>query len=199
MPSDLFPDLRIRSIEDADDPAFHGFTSTYIDVFAGPPYFETYDPESVRGHVWVPHLPHCILVAERKSDNVVVGLACCHGVVADTEPKIRDYLLGQQLPFDPRRTIFMSELAVRDEMRRRGLGRALILERFRWGLERGFENFCMRTAADGSNSRRMYERIDARQLPFVQNVGGEGVETSATQRVYFWGQLHEALAAATAA
>lgn len=184
----------IHRIDRHDDHRRAGFVATYIDVFAGPPYFEHYSEEDVHDGVWVPHQGHCILVATDASE-CVVGLACCHPVFADTEPKIRDYLREQDVSglFDPDRTIFMSELAVRDGYRQRGLGQELILARFRWGVENGFTSYCMRTAAEGSNSRRMYERIGARLAPFVQDLPGEA--TASKQRVYMYGNLHDVLSA----
>ncbi len=193
--------VTIRRVTDIGDPLLAGFVSTYKDVFAGAPYFEEYADEQVREDVWAPHIGECILVAttddgsEARPESVV-GLACCHGVLASTEPKIRDFLLSRaELPelFDPARAIFMSELAVRDDFRCRGLGQTLVLERFRWGIEAGYSHYAMRTAADGSNSRRMYERIGSRLAPFVQDVSEGGVVSASKSRIYMYGSIAEAL------
>lgn len=195
MSSDIHDPFTIHRITDINDTRRDGFVATYRDVFAGAPYFETYSEQDVHDHVWVPHIGQCILVAT-DSPDLIVGLACCHGVVADTEPVIRDYLLSQsEVPglFDSQLTIFMSELAVREEYRRRGLGARLILERFRWGLEHGFRSYCMRTADQKSNSRSLYERIGAKLAPFVQDVSSGGVESASKARIYMYGFLVEAL------
>lgn len=194
--------VTIRRVTNVDDPLLAGFVSTYKDVFAGSPYFEEYNDEQVRDDVWIPHIGECILVvttddALTTRPESVVGLACCHAILAPTEPKIRDFLLSRpELPelFDPARAIFMSELAVRDDFRRRGLGQALVLERFRWGLEAGFTHYAMRTAAGGSNSRRMYERIGSALAPFVQDVSEDGVVSASKSRIYMYGSISDALA-----
>lgn len=194
--------VTVRRVNNVDDPLLAGFVSTYKDVFAGSPYFEEYADEQIRDDVWIPHIGECIIVATTDDGSVarpesVVGLACCHAVLAPTEPKIRDFLLSrQELPelFDPARAIFMSELAVRDDFRRRGLGQTLVLERFRWGLKAGFTHYAMRTAADGSNSRRMYERIGSVLAPFVQDVSEGGVISASKSRIYMYGSIANALA-----
>ncbi len=187
-------DIHIRRILKPDDPALDGFVATYIDVFAEPPYEEHYEPDWVVEHVWVPHQPHCILVAEQGPEQCVIGLACCHVADADTEPAIRDYLRSQALPFDLARTAFMSELAVRKSDRGKGVGTALILERLRWAHEGGYTHYAMRTAADGSKSERMYHRLGSRKAPFVEDVSEGAVESASKQRIYLWGEIADALA-----
>ncbi len=181
--------MSIRRVTIATDPAATGFVETYQAAFAEAPYFETYEPEWVLKHVWEPHLPHCVLVAEAEwAPRGVAGLACCHPLLADTEPEVRDYLMAQHLPFDPERAVFMSELAVRREFRRRGLGAKLIQARLRWAEDAGFQFLVLRTAATGSNSRRLYERIGAQVASFVQDVSTAAIASSSTQRIFLWGE-----------
>ena len=187
--------ITVHRISDIDDPRLAGFIATYQDVFAGPPYFEKYAEQEVVDNVWKPHIGHGIVLATN-STGMVVGLACCHSVVAETEPSIRDYILSRpEVPslFDPSRTIFMSELAVREQYRRRGLGKRFIIERFAWGREHGFESYCTRTADRSSNSRALYERIGAKLAPFVQDVSSGGVESASKARIYLYGSIAEAL------
>lgn len=179
-------DITFRRVEQADDSAFSGFAAVYKEAFGGPPYFETYTDEQIREDVWIPHIPECLIVAERTE---VIGLACCHAIVAPTEPSIHAFLLTQNLPFDPREGIYMSELAVRTEERQQGLGEALIHARFRWARKRGFRFYLLRTAASGSNSQRLYERLGARPTSFTQNVAQGGIATASTERIFLWGEL----------
>ena len=179
-------DIVFRHIEQADDSAFSGFAAVYKEAFGGPPYFEMYTDEQIREDVWIPHIPECVIVAERTE---VIGLACCHAIVAPTEPNIRAFLLTQNLPFDPREGIYMSELAVRTEERQQGLGEALIHARFRWAKERGSRFYLLRTAASGSNSKRLYERLGARRAAFTQNVAHDGIATASTERMFLWGEI----------
>lgn len=179
-------DIAFRRVERAHDPTFSSFAAVYKEAFGGPPYFETYTDEQIREDVWDPHIPECVIVAERAE---VVGLACCHAILAPTEPSIRSFLLTQELPFDPREGIYMSELAVRTEERQRGLGEALIHARFRWAKSHGFRFYLLRTAASGSNSKRLYERLGARRAAFTQNVAQDGIATASTERIFLWGEI----------
>ncbi len=179
-------DITFRRIEREDDAAFTGFAAVYKGAFGGPPYFETYTDEQIREDVWNPHIPECVIVAEKSE---VVGLACCHAILAPTEPGIRSFLLMQELPFDPREGIYMSELAVRTEERQQGLGKSLIHARFRWAKGQGFRFYLLRTAASGSNSQRLYERLGARRAAFMQNVAHDGIATASTERIFLWGEI----------
>jgi ribosomal protein S18 acetylase RimI-like enzyme len=178
--------IAFRRIEQVNDPAFAGFATVYREAFGGAPYFEEYTDDGIRQDVWTPHIPECVIVAETSQ---VVGLACCHAVLAPTEPSIRAFLLTQELPFDPREGIYMSELAVLMEERQKGLGEALIQARFRWAKERGFRFYLLRTAASGSNSQRLYERLGAKRTTFTQDVSLDGIVTSSTQRIFLWGEI----------
>ena len=196
MPSDGHLNrAAIHRVIDASDPQREGFVDAYKEIFAGPPYFEAYTDGDVISGVWNPHIGQCILVAVDTSGRVI-GFGCCHSVMSPAEPKIRDFILsrpGIGSLFDPERTIFMSEIAVREECRRRGLGKRLIFERFRWGLEHGFSSYCMRTAEHGSNSRRLYERMGAKRAPFVQDVSAD-IDSASKSRIYLYGSLVDALA-----
>lgn len=179
-------EIAFRHIKRADDSAFAGFAAVYKEAFGGPPYFETYTDKQVWEDVWEPHVSECVIVAETSQ---VVGLACCHAILAPTEPSIRSFLLTQMLPFDLREGIYMSELAVRMEERQQGLGEALIHARFRWAKMQGFRFYLLRTAANGSNSQRLYERLGARRTSFTQNVAQGGIATASTERIFLWGEI----------
>lgn len=178
--------VTFRRIERADDAAFTGFAAVYKEAFGGPPYFETYTDEQIRSGVWEPHIPECVIVAEKPE---VVGLACCHAILAYTEPSIRSFLLTQELPFDPREGIYMSELAVRTEERQQGLGEALIRARFRWAKKHGFRFYLLRTAASRSNSERLYVHLSAKRTAFTQNIAQDSIVTASTERIFLWGEI----------
>lgn len=179
-------DIGFRQIQNLEDAAFPGFAAVYREAFGGPPYFETYTDEDIWRNVWEPHLPECVIVAEGPE---VVGLACCHAILAPTEPSIRDFLLTQDLSFDPQDGIYMSELAVLTDERRKGLGTALVRARFEWAKQKGFRFYLLRTAASGSNSQRMYERIGARRAPFTQSMASSDTVTASTERIFLWGEI----------
>ena len=52
----------------------------------------------------------------------------------------------------------------------------------------------MRTAVEGSNSQRMYERIGSHLAPFVQDVSDGGVLSASKSRIYMYGSIATALA-----
>lgn len=179
-------EIAFRRIKQINDPAFAGFAAVYKEAFGGAPYFEEYTDEGIRHDVWTPHIPECVIVAETSQ---VIGLACCHAILAPTEPGIRAFLLTQELPFDPHEGVYMSELAVLTEERQKGLGEALIRARFRWAKERDFRFYLLRTAASGSNSQRLYERIGAKRTAFTQDVSLDGIATASSQRIFLWGEI----------
>lgn len=182
----------LRFVHDVNDPAKVGFIRVYQEAFAGAPYFETYDPAWVEEHVWLPHHGHCIIVAEE--GGIVVGIGCSHPALADTEPAIKSYLQEQRvmIPFPLSSAIFMSELAVLPLHQGEGIGRRIVVKRFQWGEAHGFEHYVMRTADDGSNSQRLYEKLGAHRAPFVQNVRGTlSVESASDKRIYMWGKTRE--------
>lgn len=181
------PEIRTRVVTNIDDQSMAGFAACYISAFAEPPYFEHYEADWVSEHVWKPHIPHCLIVAE--SEGVVVGLCCCHPVMADTEPGVRDYMLSQDLPFNPETTTFLSEVAVHADFRRQGLGTKLLCEWLRWAEAHSFTHYAMRTAEAGSNSLHMFEQLGSKRLPFVQDVSKGEVVSASNQRIYLYGEV----------
>lgn len=179
----------VRFVERHDDPGMAGFVSLYIAAFGGPPYFEPFTHEQVVDGVWHPHIPHCIILAE--CDGLVVGLGCAVGLVSPESP-VRDFISGLapgSLPFPPEQTLYMSELAVHESYRKHGIGQRIIEERMRWGKLMGYTHYCMRTAKDGSNSRRLYERMGAQIAPFEQDVSDGEVKTESKFRIYLYGKI----------
>ncbi|MEZ4755046.1 MAG: GNAT family N-acetyltransferase [Bdellovibrionota bacterium] len=186
--------IDFRQVLEKRDPSLKGFIRLYKAAFAEAPYFESFSNEQV-AQVWDKHIGHCVVCAEFNGE--VVGLACAHPVLANTEPSIRDFILESinKLPkeLDPKKAIFMSELAVSEDARGMGLGTQLVLERLKWGAQQGFEFYMMRTAENESNSKNLYLRLGAVELPIVQRVIHEGIETSSERRIYLWGKISDVL------
>ena len=189
MLKNLSKSISYRRILLANDVARSGFIKVYQIAFAGPPYFEVYTDDDVEQGVWIPHVPHCIVVA--KHDGHIVGFGCAHPILSGTSPNVQDFLEPHsgELPFDPSQTIYMSELAVLDSHRRSGIGLELINQRFSWARENGFRTYLMRTAAEGSNSANIYLRLGAKRLPFLQDVQNEVTVSLSIHRQYLWGTL----------
>lgn len=174
-----------------DDSLSQGFANVYASAFAEAPYFEKYENSWIIENVWTPHKQHCIFIA--MDSEGVSGLGCAHPIDSDLS-SVGKFLLeisesGQELPFPINTTLYMSELAVLSQYRKNGLGRKLVEARLEWGKEAGFTHYCMRTAANGSNSRRLYESFGARQAEFIQSVADETVETQSSHRILLFGRL----------
>jgi len=169
------------------------FAELYKTAFGEAPYFESYTIDEVIRDVWDPHVrgSHCVIVVTRGES--VIGLGCAHAV-EDEMSSIGAFLAeqaeaGHDIPFPTASTLYMSELAVAPSARGNGLGSRLVELRHQWGRQNGFTHFCMRTAAEGSNSRRLYERLGALVAPFVQDVTGEAVESQSDSRIILYGTL----------
>lgn len=193
----LMAEITYRTITDVNDAAFAGFADVYIKAFAGPPYYETFTPDYIREHVWEPHIKNgCIVVAE--ADGKVVGVAGGYPLPEGLEPKIFDFLgpFEDWLPFPFEETIYMSELAVDEAWRHRGIATRLVLERMRWATENGCTHYTMRTAHEGSNSKPLYEKLGAQEVPgLIQDTRvhpGEP-ESASTFRIYLYGSLEAVL------
>ncbi len=173
----------------ADERTAAGFAAVYQSAFAEAPYFETYEIPWVLEHVWNAHQPHCIMVANL--GNQVIGLGCAHTVLS-TVSTIGEFLQSQNaadVPFPLETTLYMSELAVLRDFRGLGVGKALVQARIAWAREHGFTHYCMRTAAIGSNSRKLYESLGAKVAPIIQDVQGEAIESQSSQRIVLYDTL----------
>lgn len=179
-------EVNYRRVEHTDDPALEGFIEVYQTAFSGPPYFENYSRQDVE-LVWKRHIPHILIVAE--VSNQVIGLGCAHPVLSDVEPSICDFLVSQrELINAPLEKItFMSELAVLPQFRGRGIGSKLITSRWEEAANQGYTDYIMRTAEIGSNSVRMYEKMNAQRLPFAQVLREEEIATASRTRIFMTG------------
>lgn len=173
-----------------------GFIRVYQEVFAGPPYWETYSPEQVLISAWQPHLDKgCIFLA--LDAHRVVGLACSIPLLnlkpGEPNGDVCDFLLRQNdLPFSWEKTCYMSELAVLQGYRGQGIGHEFIRRRFSWAKALEIDNYVMRTAAEGSLSLGLYLKLGAQQLNGEhQDVSEIGVPSASTRRVYLYGAIPE--------
>lgn len=180
------------------DPVTSEFTRLYCEAFAGPPYFEKFSPEEVLSGVWTPHLQAdgMIIVAEKSTGEVedtnVVGLVCGHHALSNVEPAIKDFLLSLEkenlIPAPLAHTLFISELCVDSSVRKKGLGTTLTLELLTHAKENGYTHWMTRTAAEGSNSLRIFQGLGGQPFGPRHRVG-DTIATASDERVYLYGDL----------
>lgn len=184
--------INYERITDPDHEVLKGFVSVYRSAFAEAPYCEDYDYKWVVDHIWKVHIPYCVFVA-RKAHGEVVGLGCALPILAP-ESCVRDFMLEKQksgvgIPFPLNQTMYMSELAVLPDVRRKGVGSSLIKKRQEWAVQNDYTHYCMRTAATGSNSERMYKCMGAMQAPFVQDMSDDKIRTDSARRIFLYGKI----------
>lgn len=167
------------------------FIKLYKEVFAGPPYFESYTDEYVAENVWDKHFDNdgWVFLAINRED-LVVGFGCAL-------PAKRSWESGQflcknmsNLPFELEKTCYMSEVGTHIDYRKKGIGTKLIKARSDFAREKGYITYTMRTALNGSNSESMYIKFGAKVIDgLVQDVSQHAKEVSSKSefRKYLFG------------
>ncbi len=182
------------------------FIRAYQEAFGGPPYYETYSDQEVLETVWEPHLRDGVIILA-KDNHHVVGFGCSIPLLKapdDVQGYLRERHADGSLPeeFDPANTWYMSELGVLEAYRRQGLAYELVRHRLTSVNHGGATHYVMRTAAEGSNSRHLYEQVGSRPLAFEQDMSDNAQVTAngshSTSRVYLFGSSRDALRAIVA-
>lgn len=178
----------------------NGFTTVYKEAFGGPPYFEQYTNEEVRA-IWDKHRHHGRIILAKEGGKVI-GLGC--SVPLSKAPEdVQDFLASCKekghLPddFTPDSAWYMSELAVLEEYRNRGIAYELVRHRL-IDVSHGRSAFyVMRTASKESNSMHLYLRVGAKAIPELQDVSEIDQVTEngseSTTRLYLFGDSASAL------
>jgi len=169
-----------------------GFVSVYQEAFSGPPWYETHPTEHVQKNVWNEHLPYCIILAV--SGDEVIGIGCAHPTLAEmgTNGGVKEFLEANRelVPFPLETTLYMSELAVLEPYREKGIGQELTKARWHWGRTNGMTHYAMRTAESGSLSKLLYEKLGAQVVEsLVQDVSDATIQSASDRRIYMWGKL----------
>jgi ribosomal protein S18 acetylase RimI-like enzyme len=189
----------VRNISFRDtDSILKGFTACYKDAFGGAPYFETYTDNEVLRSVWLPHIEHGVTVFAFDGE-AIIGFACALPMCYAPE-EIREFLRGKTqegIPLDLLNAWYISEIGVATTHRGRGLGYALTREQLRRIRSRGGAQYALRTAANGSNSFKMYVNIGSTIIEGIQNVStSEQVcvnGSKSKERVYLYGSCDAAI------
>lgn len=164
-----------------------GFINVYQKAFGGAPYFEEHKYCDVKEGVFKPHLDHGIIVVA-SIDRKTIGLSCAipFGMAPEEDQLfLKERIKDGSFSHSTENLWYMSELAVLEEHRKNGIGSELITKRLECILERGHNMYCMRTAASGSNSARIYLNMGSTQLPGLIDVSKtDQVQKNASQSNY---------------
>lgn len=168
------------------------FVDIYRECFAEAPYYEEYDKQWVIDNVYNKHLDQGYMACAI-ADQKLVGLVCAEPLSVDIEISPYQYLLKHpNLPFSISEACYISEVAVAKNMRRRGIGTALLNQVCIWGEVRGLNYYTARTAARGSNSLHIFRNVlNAKVLDGEQSIEDfpEEISSASKHRIYIWGKL----------
>lgn len=185
-------EVSLERITDKSDYRFDAFCKVYREAFGGAPYFETFKDEYLKG-LWENHIDCIMIIASVNAS--LVGFGCAHPALSDLEPEIKDFMIAhaKELDIPLETTVYMSELGVSTSARRNGIGKKLILERMLQAEQQGFTHYSLRTAANGSNSFRLYMSLGAKVIEAIHDVSHSEIKSASKERVYLCGSLSTAL------
>lgn len=176
------------------------FIRAYKEAFGGKPYFESHSVNEVADILHL-HLTDGVVIVDREG-GLLAGFGCA--VPLQSAPgEVREYMQEQiasgSLPtdFNSNEAWYMSELGVVEDFRGKGLAYKLVQHRLAAIADQGGKYYFMRTAAEESNSRHLYEEIGAQRMTAEQDVSeSEEVVSSqsqSTRRIFLYGECKQAL------
>ena len=128
-------------------------------VFSGPPYNEKYTEEELE-EIFREYQEKGYIYGAYSNGKCVGLIALERGVKAD-----------QPVSFQDENVMYLADVAVLDEYRRRGVGNQLMWYGVMKSKEMGYDKLYMRTLERGSMSLGIALRIGFKQIPkLVQNV-----------------------------
>lgn len=177
-----------------------GFIKVFREAFAGAPYFEEYTVDQARA-IWDEHFQHGRIILA-KDGSEIVGLGCSVPLYKAPQA-VQEFLADMKkkgyLPndFTPNSAWYMSELAVLEKYRNRGIAYELVRHRLIDVSHGSSAYYVMRTDSKESNSMHLYLRVGADVLPEVQDVSDSEQVTEngseSTTRIYLYGRSVDAL------
>lgn len=177
-----------------------GFIAAYRSTFGGAPYYESYSSEEVFTKIWEPHITRGIVILALQAQRVI-GFGCCiplFDAPTDVQVFLRERQTAYEFTGNFTSTWYMSELGVLEPFRRRGIGRGLNREQLSIIQQIGGTQYVLRTAAVGSNSVHLYQKLGATELTNSQDVSAldqvQVNQSQSTKRIYLHGSCVDALA-----
>ena len=162
--------------------AEHDFIAAFLEVFAGPPYYEQYSRSDAK-RIWSRHAKRGIISLAYHEEELA-GFGCALPLSDPYVSEIRKLLCAHDCAVDPRRTWYMSELGVVPAYRGLGVGSMLIRKRLERIRSLGGNRYCLMTALVGSQSEPLYRKIGAEEI---------GTDETTSSR-FFSGSCEEAIA-----
>lgn len=144
-------------------------------VFSGPPYNEKYTEEELEE-----------IYREYKENGYIYGAyndSECIGMIA-LECGVKS---NQPVNFNNQKVMYLADIAVLNDYRRKGLGNQLMLYGVMQSKIMGYEKMYMRTLKSGSMSYGIASKIGFRQIPnIVQDVEKERIsgQTETMQNIF---------------
>lgn len=154
-------DGKIKELSSLED-----FKKVYM-VFSGEPYNEKYTDEELQS-IFEKYKENGYIYGAYNEEN-------CIGLIA-LERGIRE---GQPVNFQSENIMYLADIAVLNDYRRRGIGNQLMMYGVMQSKLLGYDTMYMRTLENGSMSYGIARKIGFRQIPGVfQNVERERVNGS---------------------
>jgi len=163
--------------------------ASYKEVFSGPPYFENYDgkEESFIVPMFNDYAERGILVLAMFGENTTEARVIGFGASIDADKSEAAGFLRDKKGFEKLDDfLYMAELGVESPFRNQGLGTQLVVARINEAKTNprfNFTHVIMRTAAVGSNSKRIYERLGAKHVEGLVELK-EDFGTQSSERIF---------------
>lgn len=153
---------RANGQDDADRGAF---ASAYREIASVDSFVWVYRDPDILNVLWRDNVDHCVLTVRHKDGGGLLGIACCHPLASDAEPKVRQWIDSHDIPFPREKVAVISCLAVVASARGQGVSMSLGYDCLRWAQGKGFECFLLQAnAAVAGKPDGLRFRIGARTV-----------------------------------
>ena len=191
MALDLGDGLRVQQLTTSEELEAHreSFVWAYQTIFAGPPYFEQYQPEEADGiYRQLTRTPGHLTMIATRGLNAVVGF----GIAIPLEGK-QDVARELRGLIPIQHSFYLAELGVLEEFRARGLGRTLVFERLRRIDRSRYNGVVLRVAATRNASYDMYRAMGFEDMGVYMEVPSMRTDGRVTtdRRLFLYGSLDQ--------
>lgn len=136
-----------RKADGPDDPDRGAFAAAYREVANPGSFVWAYRDPEILNVLWRDNAEHCVRMIRHKDGGGLLGIACCHPLASDAEPRVRLWIDSHELPFPREKTAVISCLAVVPSARKQCLSLSLGYDCLRWAQNRGYEHFLLQANA----------------------------------------------------